>query len=73
MRPVQRIGFTVFSLMFLLFGTGLLVGAIDFFREESPAFIFLGIPSLGLLFVAVLGLRNVLRFPTSAQTNDADD
>jgi hypothetical protein len=62
MPALQRIGFAVISLLFLLYGLYLLQDAVHFFREGSLECLFFGIPSLGLLYFGALGLRNVLRF-----------
>jgi hypothetical protein len=62
MPLIQRAGFTVFSLVFFLYGPWLLVGAVQMFQEGDVVFVLYGLASTVLLFVGFLGLRNVLRF-----------
>jgi predicted cobalt transporter CbtA len=65
MPLIQRVGFTVFSLMFCLCGFWLVAGAVQSFREENVTWIFFALASVVFLYVGALGLRNVLRFKRS--------
>jgi hypothetical protein len=62
MPLIQRIGFTIFSLMFCLCGLWLCKGFAGTFRDRNPACVFFGLGGAFFLWFGVLGLRNVLRF-----------
>ena len=63
---VQRVGFTIFSLVFCLGGAWMLQGAVEEFHEGSFASIFFVLGSIPLVIPGILGLRNVLRFDRSS-------
>src|SRR5579863_4828229 len=65
---IQRIGHSVFSLVFLLCGLLLVDGAGNNFREDD---LFMGtlfaVAALFFIGFAAIGLRNVLRFNKQSQ------
>lgn len=62
MRLIQRIGFTLISLLSFLAGLYMLQDAVLRFRSGDVVFVFSGLFSAALLFFGYLGLKNVLRF-----------
>jgi hypothetical protein len=62
MPLVQRVGFTIFSLMSCLVGAWLINGSVIEFREHDVIGVFFVIGSVIFLIPGILGLRNVLRF-----------
>jgi len=58
----RRIGFTIFSVLFV--GLGLYLGhfALQSVRDGDFMIVIFGPASLGFLIIGLLGLRNVLRF-----------
>lgn len=65
---LQKVGFTIISLLFFGFGLFTLAAAKAFWDSGGWFFcFFLGAIAAFTLFFAILGLRNVLRFPKSEQ------
>jgi hypothetical protein len=62
MTLVQRIGFTIFSVMFCLAGFYMCVDAVKTFRADDAGFIFSALVGVPFLILGALGLRNVVRF-----------
>jgi len=73
MPLIQRIGFTIFSLMFCLCGCYLFKGFMDVLRDANPICIFFALASALFLCVGFLGLRNVLRFPKNQASEEEDE
>lgn len=68
LRPVQRVGFTILSLIFCLLGLSLARAFLDFLRDGDPMGVFFALASGFSLWVGILGLRNVLRFKAKSST-----
>jgi hypothetical protein len=62
LKPIQRVGFGIFSLAFIF--AGLVAGGFCYFSFDSGIFAFLlsGAISLFTLVLGGMGFRNVLRF-----------
>jgi len=71
MPLIQRIGFTVFSLLSCLCGAWMTSGAIQSFREDDPYGLFFAAASVVFVVPGALGLRNVLRFKRT-ESDDAE-
>jgi hypothetical protein len=69
MPLVQRVGFTIFSLMFCLAGVWLINGSVIEFREHDVIGVFSVIGSVIFLIPGILGLRNVLKFKSKDSSN----
>lgn len=59
---LQRIGFTLFSLLFVAIGLYLIRWSVVFLTGGDFMLLIFVPASFGFLFFGVLGLRNVLRF-----------
>jgi hypothetical protein len=62
LRPVQRVGVLVISLMIIGWGVYGSADALDAKHTGSPLFVFLGIPSVSLIVIGLLAFTNALRF-----------
>ena len=70
MPMIQRIGFTIISLVSCLVGFGVLNAFIQGLRESDIKSIFFAPPSALFLYFGFLGLRNVLRFPKNEASEE---
>lgn len=69
LKPIQRVGVFVVSLMILAWGIGFAADALEAIHNDSPRYLLFGAPSLVLIMIGVFGLVNALRFKKRQQIN----
>ena len=62
LKPIQRAGNIVISLMNIAWGVYFAADSLDAFHNGSPRYLLFGTPSFFLLAIGLTGLANALRF-----------
>ena len=62
LKPMQRAGIIVISLMVIAWGVYFAADSFDAFHNGSPRYLLFGAPSLFLLAIGLMGFTNALRF-----------
>jgi len=69
LRPFQRAGVFVVSLMIIGWGVVLAMDAVDAKHNGSPRYLLVGVPSLFLIVFGLFGFRNALRFKKGSSSD----
>ena len=62
LKPIQRAGVFVISLMIIGWGIYFVADALDAIHNGSPRYLLFGVPSLLLIVLGLIGFANALRF-----------
>jgi hypothetical protein len=69
LKPFQRAGVFVVSMMIIAWGVVLAMDAIEAMHNDSPRYLLVGAPSLFLIVFGLLGFRNALRFKKGSSSD----